>query len=640
MTTETVVLRLELQAAALERKLGVAERRLNGFQGRTKAIAAQVSSHLAGMFAIGAVVAFGRAQLELITRIDASNRALKAITGTALEYERAKKMLRISADEFGVSILDLTKSYVRFYAASKSSTLSVEELDTIFNKITKSTAVLGLSADETSGVLKALEQMLSKAKVQAEELRGQLGDRLPGAFVIMAESMGITTAELDKMLKAGGVMADEVLPRFAEEYEKAIGADAVKKVETLRGAIERLKTDWINSLDDSTEKGILFKNLLDYINDKHTVGRGRAEGKLDGVSNKMTLEKKAELVRKLDKEELEAIEEKQQAHSRYITDIVDGYTKAGKSVDDFIADQKKLIPMAFAEDGIIGGPDLLSIKAEFEERYQADLTAKKEADALKLKAHEDLLKSQLDAEKAFRNEIKKLNEELEISGKMAGYALIEEIKSQAAMLPAAFAVIESIMPSDRMTDAEVDSFFDALVIPDEILEERKQAMETAAKQGDEFNSILEGQAAAMDNIMQNTIGGALSSFAENIGTGDFDKIFKDIAAVIAGGIVDMGKLLIQMGLMEKAFFNAPPGQKIAIGLAAVAIGSAFKKAAARTASVGGGGSGSNNGRGSGFQSTLDGQSIRIAGEFKVSGKDLKVVLNKYDQINSRAKVGG
>ena len=42
----------------------------------------------------------------------------------------------------------------------------------------------------------ALAQMASKGTVQAEELRGQLGERLPGAFKIAAAAMGVTQAEL------------------------------------------------------------------------------------------------------------------------------------------------------------------------------------------------------------------------------------------------------------------------------------------------------------------------------------------------------------------------------------------------------------------------------------------------------------
>jgi tape measure domain-containing protein len=48
------------------------------------------------------------------------------------------------------------------------------------------------------GIFKALEQMLSKGNVQAEELRGQLGERLPGAIYFSAKALGVTTRELNK----------------------------------------------------------------------------------------------------------------------------------------------------------------------------------------------------------------------------------------------------------------------------------------------------------------------------------------------------------------------------------------------------------------------------------------------------------
>jgi tape measure domain-containing protein len=53
-------------------------------------------------------------------------------------------------------------------------------------------SALGLSVDDQRGIFKALEQMLSKGNVQAEELRGQLGERLPGAIYFSAKALGVT----------------------------------------------------------------------------------------------------------------------------------------------------------------------------------------------------------------------------------------------------------------------------------------------------------------------------------------------------------------------------------------------------------------------------------------------------------------
>lgn len=85
--------------------------------------------------------------------------------------------------------------------------------------------------------------------VQAEELRGQLGERLPGAFQIAARAMGVTTAELGKMLEQGQVVADDFLPKFGEALKAHIGDAADKAANRLdaatnryTSALERMKT--------------------------------------------------------------------------------------------------------------------------------------------------------------------------------------------------------------------------------------------------------------------------------------------------------------------------------------------------------------------------------------------------------------
>jgi tape measure domain-containing protein len=643
MTTETVVLRLELQAAALEKKLTAAERRLKGFQGKTNAISSQVRAQLTGMFAIGAIIAFGKAQVELITKIDASNRALKAITGTSLEYARAKAMLRSSAESFGVSILDLTQSYVRYIAAAKSSTLSTEELDTIFNKMTKSTAVLGLSAAETEGVLKALEQMLSKSKVQAEELRGQLGDRLPGAFAIMAKSMGITTAELDKLLKKGGVMADEVLPNFAVEYEKAVGAAQLKKVETLRSEFGRFNSAWVGLVEsiDSAEGALssFVKGATDWVVIMGGLNDDSISFWKDFMLNTKSTAEIADLVRAKYEEQRVALEKLTKENSEYITGIVDGYTDAGKSVDDFIAAQKKLIPMALSDDGIIKGDDLLAIYAEFEKRYKADVTAKKEAEDAKLKAYEDRLKKQLEAEKRFKDELAKLEDELAIQGKMAGYSLIEEIKSQAAMVPAAFAVIDSMIPSGGgMTNSEVDDFFKhSLVVPDEILEEQKRSLDASVAQADKWNDEIK-EKLDIGPVLANMAVAAVDGFLDGIMSGDIKASLDALVGIIGEGMQQIGQQMLALGIAKSVIISGGPGALITGGIALMTLGKALSNASARMSSnVASGSGGGYGGQNRSFGSSgMSGQSINISGETVIRGRDLAYVFGQNDK-DLRAK---
>src|SRR5690606_38381642 len=117
--------------------------------------------------------------------------------------------LRRTADEMGQSFASISAAYARFSAASRGTAIEGEATRDVFLAITKASTVLGLSADQTSGALNAIQQMISKGTVQAEELRGQLGERLPGAFQIASRAMGVTTAELSKMLEQGQVISED-----------------------------------------------------------------------------------------------------------------------------------------------------------------------------------------------------------------------------------------------------------------------------------------------------------------------------------------------------------------------------------------------------------------------------------------------
>ena len=69
---------------------------------------------------------------------------------------------------------------------------------------------------DVDSALTATAQVFSKGKVSAEELRQQIGERLPGAFTIFAKSIGLTPQELDKALEDGKVSLSDFLV-FAED---------------------------------------------------------------------------------------------------------------------------------------------------------------------------------------------------------------------------------------------------------------------------------------------------------------------------------------------------------------------------------------------------------------------------------------
>ena len=196
---------------------------------------------------------------ELTVETNSLRLAYSKIIPDSNKLAKTNKFLSETADNYGINLNTLRKNYLRFTAASKSTNLSMEETQAIFNSVAKAGSVMGLEAIRMDRAFNALEQMLSKGKVSSEELRQQLGDSLPGSMEIMADALGKTTEELSKMLEEGKVLSDEALPKFAKQLEITYGIENLNRVENLVAAQGRLKTSIINLVDALGAENVLAK---------------------------------------------------------------------------------------------------------------------------------------------------------------------------------------------------------------------------------------------------------------------------------------------------------------------------------------------------------------------------------------------
>lgn len=270
-TAQTEFKRLKTDITSLKsqvKQLTTANKRLETRLGKVKKSAKQVGGAfgtlgkslktlIAGFGVVMGIQLFSRViknTFELIKTFDSLQFALERITKTTLEYANSMAFLTEISIDFGTELVATADRYVKFIAAAKQSGLTTKETEDIFRSMTKTAGVLGLKTDELRGIYLALEQMLSKGKVTTEELRRQLGERLPGAMGIMAASMGVTITELDKMMKKGEILSAVVLPKFAKTVEIAFGIQNVQRVETLVAAQNRMSTAWqlwIKTIGDS-----------------------------------------------------------------------------------------------------------------------------------------------------------------------------------------------------------------------------------------------------------------------------------------------------------------------------------------------------------------------------------------------------
>ena len=205
-----------------------------------------------------------RSLIDTQIKLDSLNLALKNVSGSTKEYQANFTFLKDVSRSYGQDLLVLIDSYKNFISSTSSSNLSLTQRKRIYESVVKAGSSLALSNDEVKGSLLAISQMFSKGVVSAEELRQQLGERLPGAFGIMAESMGVSEQELGKLMKNGQVLADDVMPRFGIMLEKHFGKNAEERLKTLGGAWNLLKTN-ITLYFDQAQKNININKTLSYI---------------------------------------------------------------------------------------------------------------------------------------------------------------------------------------------------------------------------------------------------------------------------------------------------------------------------------------------------------------------------------------
>ncbi len=208
-------------------------------------IAARTSFVIAGLIATVtlagvALAKLGSASITTAKEMDIINARMTAIAGTTAGASKEFDKLKDLAEATGLSLADLSEGFTRLQTASQGTGLEGAKVTQIFEDISFAAAKFRLPAEDVKGVLKAIEQIMSKGTVTAEELRQQLGDRLPGAFNRAADAMGLTTVELNKMLKQGKLLAVDFLPLFAKEVRRAFGAESVNRIESLQASIGRL----------------------------------------------------------------------------------------------------------------------------------------------------------------------------------------------------------------------------------------------------------------------------------------------------------------------------------------------------------------------------------------------------------------
>tara|TARA_R110002051_G_scaffold297564_2_gene363968 strand:- start:23254 stop:25086 length:1833 start_codon:yes stop_codon:yes gene_type:complete len=223
------------------------------------------------VFALNSAYTFGNEITNVAAKFEGFENAITFASGA----EGAQNLAFLNGQIKDLN-LDMTSSYKGFQTLTGSlrgTKLEGQGVRDIFEAVGIAATSMNLTADQSEGAFLALSQMASKGKVQAEELRGQLGERIPGALKIAADAMGVNQVEFNKMLDSGQVYAEEFLPKFAKKLKSEFSGGLAKAADSMQASInkknnaiisfKRTSADFFRPLIISSQNGLV--KVLGYI---------------------------------------------------------------------------------------------------------------------------------------------------------------------------------------------------------------------------------------------------------------------------------------------------------------------------------------------------------------------------------------
>lgn len=263
---------LNIATAQMNEKLGKSQKQ---FQALDSTIG-NFGKTLLAVFSVQQFLSFSKSVLDTTIKMEGLKKAIEFTAGSAVGGAADFRFLEKIAQDLGLPLQSAAEGFKTFSAAAQRAGITVMQQRQMFTDLSKGMAALQVDAQSAGLIFFGFSQLMSKAKVSAQELYHQIGERLPlameAAQIAAARLTGqnkVTTSQLIEMVEKGKLISTE----FAPEFTKAIGelAKSGAYVETVGKEVNRLSNSWERlktSLGDSTFLGSLvglLKTFVDYL---------------------------------------------------------------------------------------------------------------------------------------------------------------------------------------------------------------------------------------------------------------------------------------------------------------------------------------------------------------------------------------
>lgn len=265
-TAATIDVQLRANTAAYRAGMVDAARVANQNLGQIRKEAAQTATSIANLNR--AAVAFVGFQsiragigslVEARKEFEAMQNALRGATGSTAVAQDAYAFVAATAKDLGLDLKTAADGFTQLTASATPNGVAMSTQRELFIGLSRSATAMHLSTDQVSRAITALSQSFGKGKFQAEELRQQLGEALPGvvprfqqAVLKMIEGTDLAGKSFDQLLQGGLLDAKQFTPAMIQALnEMSTGwQDASKSIQAEANRVGNAWRDMKNDLSD------------------------------------------------------------------------------------------------------------------------------------------------------------------------------------------------------------------------------------------------------------------------------------------------------------------------------------------------------------------------------------------------------
>lgn len=176
------------------------------------------------------IVALGAKSVDSLAKIDKLKKGLEGMLGSAELASKEFERLRDLAREPGLSLDSVVEGSIKLQAIGFSANKAAAAIKIFGNAV----ALVGGTGEDLAGVNLAISQIVSKGKVQAEEIN-QIAERLPQVRKAMQDAFGTADTEV---LQKMGLSAEEFVDKITLELSKLPEAQM-----SVRDSLQNMRDD-------------------------------------------------------------------------------------------------------------------------------------------------------------------------------------------------------------------------------------------------------------------------------------------------------------------------------------------------------------------------------------------------------------